>query len=216
MRCTIAESVAAGSGGIELAIDTSSASERVAGRVIDPEGEAVPGARVTLALTLPTNQVSWKGMLARSRTVTTDARGRFEFADVSPGAQPGVEPPSAVLTSAGMSWNGSGDRENLVLQLRAVRFVQVEFSEGALPEDKYPTDAYALTAPDPVSGHHLAGGQMEASRFDHPDPRYRGTRRTGVFPVADTARFIRVRHAGEIVMTIPVELEQGRVNLVRR
>ena len=41
-------------------------------------------------------------------------------------------------------------------------------------------------------------------------------RRTKPFPVAGSARFLIIRSGGENVLNIPVQLEPGKLNLIRR
>jgi hypothetical protein len=45
---------------------------------------------------------------------------------------------------------------------------------------------------------------------DFPDGRY-----TRVFPIADTARFLRVRTDGTSELRIPVQLKHGEINVIR-
>ncbi|MCE9596171.1 MAG: sigma-70 family RNA polymerase sigma factor [Planctomycetes bacterium] len=212
LHWSLSEPIEAGAQDVELMIDTSVRRERVAGRVIDSSGAPVAGARVRLGVTMPW-RLEASGETAEtsgmSSGVRTDERGRFEFLGVHPDAiYVAVDPPGTHWAGSYEFLSRAKDVCEMEIVLPRVAFVRVELSTNALPPEQVPTDVLAVDARGMSSNGGIAGLNSY--------PTFDGTRSTGVFPLGDTARFLIVRNYGDNVLRIPVELEAGKLNVIRR
>ncbi|MBI5432436.1 MAG: sigma-70 family RNA polymerase sigma factor [Planctomycetes bacterium] len=214
-RWALSEPVQAGSSGVELVIDTTNSEGRVAGRVVDSSGAPIAGALVTLDATAPDWLERFEAAtlygIGASRPVLTDSDGRFELNGVGLELRSlRAEPPSARWFAGRKSLANVTDRENVEIVLPRVAFVRVELSEAACGPGLEPMDMDVV--PVDVRGRQLERtllGLAVQARFDD-------TRRTGVFPVCDTASALVVQSNGDVLLTIPVELEAGKVNVIRK
>jgi len=204
--------IAAGSEGVELTLEASPRLERVAGRVVDSAGVPVAGVSVTLSGGRPKLlKMSQQGTaMGLSRPQITAEDGRFEFRDVC--ASAGflrAEAPTFAHFGGYTFLSNSNDLEDVVIVLPRVTFAQLELSDPEINSRSNSLDLYAVDARNMILNVGLDGTNY-SQVFVHDSSR------TRVFPVADTARKITVRSSGQIVFEIPVELEFGKVNLIRR
>ncbi len=213
LHSVISEPIAAGASEVELVIDTSHNRELIAGRVVDSAGIAVRGARVKLNAIIPF-KLEDSGPRQNltdcsSKELLTDQEGRFEFRGTSLDAKLLVsEPPSARWVRGSVVLSLQKDLEHIELKLPRVTFIRLELSDDALGSGSEETrvdvsnDGIGSTA-NSIGGNSI---QMSFSR-EH---------RSGVFPIADSVRFLMVRRGNAILQRIPVALEAGKVNVVRR
>ncbi len=206
------EKIRAGASDVELVIDTSERRELVAGRVVDSSGAAMPGAKVTLGATIPW-RIGVKGELqrgtGRSLEVVADAKGHFEFRGVSAEANfLSVDAPASLWFGTSETLSDELDLQELRVVLPRVVFVQVEISEEAMGPGNEPNDVYAVDERGRYLNSSLNGMGVSSG--------FAGTRRTGIFPVAESAGFLIVRHDRDNSLRIPVKLEPGKLNVIRR
>jgi hypothetical protein len=211
LHSTCSPPVAAGSSDVEMVIDTTARRVRVAGRVHDSSGTAVVGAQVSLGASVPWN-LDAEGELetgtGRSAVVLSDVQGRFEFLDMSPDANYiSVEPPSAGFMRAYAFVSQQASAEEIDVLLPRVTFMRLELSAGVLKSGETPYGVDALDQNNKTLSSSIGGVNVSV---DFPDGRY-----TRVFPIADTARFLRVRTDGTSELRIPVQLKHGEINVIR-
>ena len=212
LHSVLSEPIAAGTDDVDLVIDTASNRERIGGRVIDSSGAAVPGARITLGAIVPLSldaagQV--KDGTGLSLEVIADQDGHFEFRGMSAQAdQLSVEPPATRWFPCYGSLAREHDLEHIMLVLPRVTFVQLELSDEALGSDGDQTFVMALDERGRRVANSL-GGMSITMNFSR-------AHTSGVFPIPDTARFLVLRPGQKSELRIPVELETGRVNVIRR
>ncbi|MCC6405758.1 MAG: sigma-70 family RNA polymerase sigma factor [Planctomycetes bacterium] len=212
LRWKLSEPLEAGASEVELVIDTTNLRERVAGRVVDSSGAPIAGARVTLGAEFPA-RIGPDGTAqygsAASLAVSSDALGRFEFRGVDPAVNyVRAEPPTTRWFGSYTFLSRAESVEDAEIVLPRVAFVRIELTDGALGPGVQPTDVYGVDARNMLVERNLGGW---SARGD-----FAGGRRTGVFPIGDTARELIVRQYGELVLRIPVELEAGKVNVIRK
>jgi protocatechuate 3,4-dioxygenase beta subunit len=212
LHSVLSAPIAAGSDGVELVIDTSATRALVAGRVVDTSKAPIAGARVALSASAPwgldaSGQV--QNGSANSAEVLTDAEGRFEFRGVSTEASHlSIEPPAMRWFPSYQSLSGERDLEQLEITLPRVTFLQLELSDDALG----PPEAQTLvTAAD--ERHQRVSNSLGGMSIDMIFDRRRPSR---VVPIPDSARFLLLYRAGKVELMIPIELEAGKTNLVRR
>ncbi len=206
------EKIRAGASDVEFVIDTSERRELVAGRVVDSSGAPVPGAKITLGATIPW-RIGAKGELQQgtgsSLEVVADAQGRFEFRGVSAEANRlSVDAPASRWFGAYTLLSKEPDLQTLRVTLPSVVFVEVELSEETIGAGKKPTYVFAVDERGMGLRNTLNGMQIQ--------PDFAGSRRSGAFAIADTARFLIVRYSDESTLRIPVKLEPGKLNVIRQ
>ncbi|MCK6447443.1 MAG: sigma-70 family RNA polymerase sigma factor [Planctomycetes bacterium] len=212
LHWSVSAPLEAGAQDVELVIDTSARRDLVAGRVVDSSGAPVIGASVVLTAETPwrvdaAGETQYRS--SASLPVITGPDGRFEFRDVSPDAQFLEAKPPSTKWLEHHAFLGRFDRaDDVELALPRLTFARVELSEGALGPGVSPTDVYAVDAERSMLSTSIAGTSV-LIQFD-------AQRRTAVFPIGDTARALLVRQYGDELLEIPVELELGTINVIRR
>jgi hypothetical protein len=179
--------------------------------VRDSSGAAVAGAKVTLGALAP-QRIRADGKLqfgpGASVVMLSDAQGRFEFLDTSPLAELlNVEPPAGRWLSSSVRFSKDASVEDVEVLLPRVTFMRIELSEGVLQPGETPYAVQALDENNRTLSSSIGGVNVSV---DFPDGRY-----TRVFPIADTARFLRVRTDGTSELRIPVQLKHGEINVIR-
>jgi hypothetical protein len=206
LTCAIVRNVLAGSADARVVMDIAPRTARLAGRIIDPRGAAIAGAKVRARRELLSDDGHTDAV--ETEPVTTDAEGRFQFLGVSDDVQ--------LLRVEFEEWGLSGvkplpptqRRDALEIVIARVGHLRVEVQTPEL-------NAERVCVLDP-SGKRLqltvgrGGGWTMGS-----DSMPVSGGRTEAFRVSEDARTLVLLRGNRELARIPIVVEPGKELVVR-
>ena len=198
--------IAAGSQGLLVELDVAERHERIAGRVVDPDGDPVAGAEIALCRSLgEINNTGYRDALETS-SVRTDEEGRFEFKNVAaPITHARVHGPDLDLDNYPLI-DETGDLEELELVVARRCHVRVELLDpseadefGLLGDSGEPSMLTTFRGNLGWSSPRtsLASGQSET------------------LTASEAARTLVLYKDGVEVRRVEIQLEPGDVNVLQ-